>query len=200
MASRSDKAPSAKRARVRETAPTIEEEVDAILTSTRAAVETGAEPPATADPSDFLALARLKAVFADSPDLRLLPMPKNVHAALGLKPPGVVSLMEVAHNALTKPATERYTGAEVRDLRETHTERDFPAFYTGPAFPHMLPEGGARVINHSLTDLAEHGGVREDDDEAMAGAGVSGATIVPASAGGPRSFSTLGAAAGAGAF
>lgn len=191
----SDKASSSKRARKLATVPTgsLEDEVDAILAcaeSTRhVETELKTDVPATADPADFLALARLKAVYADNPDFRLLPMPKNVHAALGLKPPGVASLMEVAHNALAKPMTERYTGAEIRDLRTTHSTTDFPAFYTGPAFPHMLPEGGARVINHSLAALA-------DDDVEM-----GGTTIVPASAGGPaRAMFEDGAAAGAGAY
>jgi len=186
MAESTGKRPAAKRARKEAKL----EDDDALLTlaATAAAMEhPGAEPvaaPDTAHPADFEALDRLRQQFAGHPDLRLLPMPRGVHKALGLPPPGVAGLMEVAQNAFVKPLRETYTGHEVRDLRETHTDKDFPAFYTGPAFPHMLPDGGARVINHSLA-------AQEDDG--------MGTTIVPPHTRGTPAFESSQWGAGAGA-
>jgi hypothetical protein len=147
--------PSAKRARVM-----IEDSEPAVA----APAEEVACPP-TAHPEDFAHLQALGSVWAKSPDFRLLPMPKNVHQALGLKPPGVLSATEAAEACLRKPSMHAYTGTEVRDLRSL-PDSVFPAFYTGPAHPHMLPEGGARIIVHGKT---------EEEDDGMTAAGGAGA-------------------------
>jgi hypothetical protein len=183
------RAPAAKRARkaaaLDDDDVLLEEAVAAVAAETAAAAPIAV--PETADPVDFEALDRLRQRFAGHADLRILPMPKGVHKALGLPVPGIAGLMEVAQNAFTKPLRETYTGSEVRDLRETHSDKDFPAFYTGPAFPHMLPEGGARVINHSLKEE------KEEDDDGM------GTTIVPPHTRGapPLDSNMWGAGAGA---
>lgn len=184
--------PPAKRARkaaaIDEDAELLEEAVAAVAADAPAAAPIAG--PETADPVDFEALDKLRQRFAGHPDLRLLPMPRGVHKALGLPEPGVASLMEVAQNAFTKPMRETYTGTEVRDLRETHTDKDFPEFYTGPAFPHMLPEGGARVINHTL-EAAQAAG--DDGDDGM------GKTLVPPHTSGAPSLESKLWGAGAGA-
>lgn len=179
----SGKPTAAKRARTRET-PAIEDEAEPVVVAT--------ECPPSVHPDDFEHLKHLSAMAADRTLLSLLPMPKAAYGALGVKPPGTASLADAALACFMKPSRERYTTneVEVRDLRTTHTAADFPVFYTGPAHPHMLPEGGARIIVHGASDAVE----AKDDDESM------GATIVPACVGGPRTFNNAGAAAGAGAF
>jgi hypothetical protein len=183
--------PPAKRARkaaaIDEDAELLEDALAAVATESAAAAPIPV--PETADPVDFEALDKLRQRFAGHPDLRLLPMPRGVHKALGLPQPGVASLMEVAQNAFTKPLRETYSGSELRDLRETHTDADFPAFYTGPAFAHMLPDGGARVINHTL-EAAHAAG---DDDDGM------GKTLVPPHTSGAPSIESKLWGAGAGA-
>lgn len=176
----SGKSANPKRARVKESAADDDEAI----------VDVSACPPSI-HPDDFEHLKHLSAIAADRNMLSLLPMPKAAYGALGIKEPGTASLVDAALACFAKPSRERYssTEIEIRDLRETHTAADFPEFYTGPAHPHMLPEGGSRVIVHSIEEEA-----KVDDDETM------GTVIVPASAGGARAASSYTPAAGAGAY
>jgi hypothetical protein len=109
------------------------------------------ECPANVDKSDFERLKILVGRYRGDRFMHLLPMPPTAYEALGLPKPGVASLMDTALACLNKTSAEEYSTpeVEVRDLRETHTAADFPAFYTGPSHPHMIPEGGIRVIPHN---------------------------------------------------
>jgi hypothetical protein len=112
-----------------------------------------ADCPTTVEKSDFEQLKVLVERYRGDRYLKLLPMPGAVYKALGLPQPGAASLMDTALNCLGKTSTEQYTTTEVevRDLSKTLSASDFPAFYTGPSHPHMLPDGGIRVITAEPT-------------------------------------------------
>ena len=114
------------------------------------------ECPTNVHETDFERLKILVDRYRGDRFLHLLPMPAPAYEALGLPKPGVASLMDTALACLNKTSVEQYTTSEVevRDLRETHTAADFPAFYTGPSHPHMIPEGGIRVIPHTEAEPA----------------------------------------------
>jgi hypothetical protein len=188
------KTPSAKRARINFVEAQDDDKIVAL--STLPGVLDSC--PETVDVEDFSALARLKDAYGGNKHFRILPMPAAAYTALGVVPPGIASMAEVAQNCFSKTSRERYTSneIEVRDLRLTHTSADFPAFYEGPAHPHMLPEGGARVIAHAPAAAS----TADDEDTVM------GATLIPACVSGishshyTNAFDDGSASAGAGAF
>jgi hypothetical protein len=151
--------PPAKRARA---CSDDEDEEDVILDKV--------ECPTQMEKADFQKLKELVERHRGDKFLHLLPMPSVAHGVLGLPAPKVSSLMDTALACLSKTSKEAYTSSEVevRDLRLTHTEADFPTFYTGPSHPHMLPEGGIRVEAHG----APHSG------SAGVGASAAGAAMV----------------------
>jgi hypothetical protein len=112
--------------------------------------------PDAMEKEDFERLAALADKFKADPYFRLLPMPPVAYKALGVPQPKTASLMEAALNCLNKTSMHTYSSnvVEVRDLRETHTTADFPTFYEGPSHPHMRPEGGVRVIEHTAPEAA----------------------------------------------
>ena len=112
-----------------------------------------ADCPPTVEKTDFEQLKMLVERYRGDRYLKLLPMPGAVYKVLGLPTPGTSSLMDTALNCLGKTSTEEYstTEVEVRDLSKTLTAADFPSFYTGPSHPHMLPDGGIRVITAEPT-------------------------------------------------
>ena len=192
--------PARKRARVE-----LREDDELLAAATTAGALADTECPSTMEPEDFAGLARLKEVFGSNPHFRLLPMPTAAYTALKIEPPGVASVTEVATNCFSKTFKEHYSTneIEVRDLRATHTAADFPEFYTGPSHPHMLPEGGARVICHNpvpdtSTPTAEAEGDEEMGAVVVRGAASGGARLplMPSHA---TMFASAGAGAGAGA-
>lgn len=134
----------------------VEEAANELVAEVRAA---GAEVecPPTIEEADFERLADLKRRWGADPNFRILPLPAAAYEALGVPKPGIASMPDVAANCFMKTHRERYTSneIEVRDLRLTHKPEDFPKFYEGPAHPHMLPDGGARVINHDAPAAAD---------------------------------------------
>ena len=116
--------------------------------------------PADIEKEDFERLQALVTRFRGDPFLSLLPMPPAAYTVLGVPKPQVASAMDAAINCLMKTSTERYSSheIEVRDLSKTHTAADFPTFYEGPSHPHMLPEGGIRVIPHAVEEAAASSG------------------------------------------
>lgn len=112
------------------------------------------ECPKEMEPADFEKLRALITKHRDDPFLRVLPMPTAAYDAFGIPKPEAASLMDTALACFNKQAKEVYSTheVEVRDLRATLTEKDFPEFYTGPAHAHMLPDGGIRVITHTAME------------------------------------------------
>lgn len=192
--------PARKRARVE-----VREDDELLTTATTPGALGDTECPPTMEPEDFAGLARLKEVFGSNPHFRLLPMPPAAYTALKIPAPGVASVTEVATNCFSKTFKERYTSneIEVRDLSATHTAADFPAFYTGPAHPHMLPDGGSRVICHNPAPETGTPTAEAEGDEDMGAVVVHGAAsggarlpLMPSHA---TMFASAGAGAGAGA-
>lgn len=124
---------------------------------------------------DFAKLQELVTRHRGDPFLSLLPMPAVAHGALGIPKPGVASLMDTAWNCLMKTSTHEYTTTEVevRDLSKTLTADAFPKFYEGPSHPHMLPEGGVRVIAHETPASETTTAVASAASGAGAGAGMT---------------------------
>ena len=127
-----------------------------------AAVDAATCPDAM-EKDDFEKLKVLVTKFRGDPLLSVLPMPTAAYDALRVPRPGVANAMDAAINCLMKTSTERYTSAEVevRDLSKTLTADAFPKFYEGPSHPHMLPEGGIRVIEHGAEEAASSRGAGE---------------------------------------
>jgi hypothetical protein len=148
----SARAPAAKRAR----GPAEDEEDDDEVMDLGTVI-----CPPEMEPADFEKLRDLVSKHRADPFLSILPMPDAAHRAFRIPKPEPATLMDTAINAIMRPSVHAYTTTEVevRDLSKTLTEADFPAFYTGPSHPHMIPEGGIRVISHETPRAAGEGAV-----------------------------------------